>query len=215
MQQVIEQLKATAFLPVVNLEQPERDAVNLAKALIEGGIPAAEITFRTGAADRAIRLMLEHDPEMLVGAGTVLTIEQATLAIDAGAKFLVSPGFDEAVVDYALERNIPIFPGVLTPTEILSCIRKGLDVLKFFPASSYGGAATIKALSAPFPQIRFMPTGGVTVKNLGDYLSLDSVIACGGSFMVSSDLIAAGNWEEISRLTRETRKAIEPYRQSK
>lgn len=209
---VIKQVETIGFLPVIQLNHPERDAVNLAAALIEGGIPSAEVTFRAEGADRAIRLMREAYPEMLVGAGTVVTLEQAKAAVDAGAQFIVSPGFDESVVDYAIEQSVAVFPGAVTPTEIIACMKKGLDVVKFFPAEQFGGLNTIKALSAPFKNLRFIPTGGVQADNLGHYIALPAVLACGGSFMIKQEWLDTGNWAEITRLSRMTREIIDAAR---
>lgn len=195
----IESLK---LVPVVVLNDA-KDAVPLAKALIEGGLPVAEVTFRTAAAADSIRAISQAYPDMLVGAGTVTNVEQAETAIAAGAKFLVTPGFSDEVTQYAVERNVPIFPGTCTPTEVMKAMSYGLKVVKFFPASQYGGLNTIKALAGPFPGMRFMPTGGINTGNVKEYLADKHIIACGGSWMVKGDLIAAGNFDEIQRLTRE------------
>lgn len=196
----IEQLKV---VPVVVLDD-KKDAEPLAKALCDGGLPVAEVTFRTAAARDSIEIMTKSFPEMIVGAGTVLNVEQAKSAIEAGAKFIVSPGFDDAVVDYCLDNEIPVFPGCITPTEIIRAINKGLSIVKFFPAEQFGGISTIKALSAPFTNIKFMPTGGISLSNVKDYLAVKSVIACGGSFMVKKDMVAAGDFEGIKDITRKT-----------
>lgn len=195
----IESLK---LVPVVVLEDA-KDALPLAKALIDGGLPVAEVTFRTAAAEDSIRAISEAYPEMLVGAGTVTNLEQAKTAVAAGAKFLVTPGFSDEVTRYAVENDIPIFPGTCTPTEVMRAMSYGLKVVKFFPASQYGGLNTIKALSGPFPAMRFMPTGGINASNVKEYLANKHIIACGGSWMVKSDLIAAGKFDEIKRLTQE------------
>lgn len=189
-------------VPVVVLEDL-KDARPLAEALIAGGLPVAEVTFRTAAAEESIRIMTEAYPEMLVGAGTVLTTEQVDRAAEAGAKFIVSPGFDPEVVDYCLSKNIPVYPGVVTPSELAQAAKRGLEVVKFFPAEQYGGVATIKALAGPYPMLKFMPTGGVNAKNLADYLGFKKIIACGGSWMVKGDLIKAGEFEKITALTKE------------
>lgn len=196
----IEQLKV---VPVVVLDD-KKDAEPLAKALCDGGLPVAEVTFRTAAARDSIEIMSKSFPEMIVGAGTVLNVEQARSAIEAGAKFIVSPGFDDAVVDYCIDNDIPVFPGCITPTEIIRAINKGLSIVKFFPAEQFGGISTIKALSAPFTNIKFMPTGGISLNNVKDYLAVKSVIACGGSFMVKKDMVAAGDFEGIKDITRKT-----------
>lgn len=195
-QEKIEELK---IVPVVKLDHVE-DAKPLAEALISGGLPIAEVTFRTEAAYESIRIMAQI-PEMLVGAGTVINIEQAKLAVEAGAKFLVSPGFSAEVVAYAKEKNIPVFPGVCTPTEVMAALAMGLTVLKFFPAENYGGINTIKALTGPFPNIRIMPTGGINEKNIKEYLANPKVIACGGSWMVKDTLIKEKKFDEIKKLT--------------
>ena len=195
----IESLK---LVPVVVLEDA-KDALPLAKALIDGGLPVAEVTFRTAAAADSIRAISEAYPEMLVGAGTVTNLEQAKTAVAAGAKFLVTPGFSDEVTRYAVEHEIPIFPGTCTPTEVMQAMGYGLKVVKFFPASQYGGLNTIKALSGPFPAMRFMPTGGINAGNVKEYLADKHIIACGGSWMVKGDLIAAGKFDEIQRLTQE------------
>lgn len=189
-------------VPVVVL-QDAKDAVPLAKALCQGGLPCAEVTFRTAAAAESIQKMTQEFPEMLVGAGTVLTIEQVDAAVAAGAKFIVSPGFDPEIVDYCLEKEIPVFPGCITPSEVAQAVKRGLRVVKFFPAQQFGGVATIKALAAPYVGLKFMPTGGVSAKNLREFLECKSIAACGGSWMVKGDLIEAGNFEEIERLTKE------------
>ena len=196
----IESLK---LVPVVVLEDA-KDALPLAKALIDGGLPVAEVTFRTAAAADSIRAISEAYPEMLVGAGTVTNLEQAKTAVAAGAKFLVTPGFSDEVTRYAVEHEIPIFPGTCTPTEVMQAMGYGLKVVKFFPASQYGGLNTIKALAGPFPAMRFMPTGGINAGNVKEYLADKHIIACGGSWMVKGDLIAAGKFDEIQRLTQET-----------
>lgn len=195
----IESLK---LVPVVVLEDA-KDALPLAKALIDGGLPVAEVTFRTAAAADSIRAISEAYPEMLVGAGTVTNLEQAKTAVAAGAKFLVTPGFSDEVTRYAVEHEIPIFPGTCTPTEVMQAMGYGLKVVKFFPASQYGGLNTIKALTGPFPAMRFMPTGGINAGNVKEYLADKHIIACGGSWMVKGDLIAAGKFDEIQRLTQE------------
>ena len=173
----------------------------MAKALCEGGLPVAEVTFRTDAAEESIRRIAEAFPEMLVGAGTVLTTGQVDRAVAAGAKFIVSPGFDPEIVDYCLSKEIPIYPGVVTPSELAQAVKRGLKVVKFFPAEAYGGVNTIKALAAPYPMVKFMPTGGVNLKNLKNYLECDKITACGGSWMVTGDLIKAGAFDEIRTLT--------------
>ena len=213
MKDVNKRIEEIGFLPVIKLDHPERDAKKLAHALCDGGIPAAEVTFRAAGADKAIALMLEARPDMLVGAGTVLTVEQAKAAIDAGASFLVSPGFDEDVVKYALDRGVAIYPGTVTPSEVMAAIKIGLSVVKFFPAEQYGGLNTIGALSGPFPQVRFVPTGGVNLKNLGQYIKSPAVVACGGSYMIKAEFLDNDRFDEITRLSEETRRVIDQARE--
>lgn len=199
---ILKQIAELKVMPVIKLDRSE-DASPLAEALCAGNLPAAEITFRTDAAADSIEIMASRFPQMLVGAGTICTTEQAQRAIDAGAKFLVSAGFSPKVVEYALSHNIPIFPGVCTPTEVMMLMEYNLPVAKFFPASQYGGLNTIKALSAPFPQLKFMPTGGISAANIREYLDFPKVIACGGSWMVKSDLINAGDFDTIRQLSQQ------------
>lgn len=195
-------LRQLGVIPVVSLDRVE-SAVPLAEALLAGGLPCAEITFRTMAAEPAIRAISQSFPEILVGAGTVLNEEQVERAVAAGAKFIISPGFSQAVVNLCRQRNLPVFPGVCTPTDIIMALEAELTILKFFPADAFGGLKTLKALSAPFPNVEFIPTGGVSAANLEEYLSFGKVLACAGSWMVKSELIAAGNFAEITRLTEE------------
>lgn len=205
MSTVAEKIAGFGVVPVVVLEDV-KDAAPLAKALVEGGLPCAEVTFRTAAAEESIRVMTTEYPDMFVGAGTVLTIEQVDRAVAAGAKFIVSPGFDPEIVDYCLEKEIPVFPGCITPSEVAQAVKRGLKVVKFFPAEQFGGVATIKAMAAPYVGLKFMPTGGVSAKNLESYLSCDKIIACGGSWMVKCDLVKAGKFDEIKTLTEEAVK---------
>lgn len=205
MSTVAEKIAGFGVVPVVVLEDV-KDAAPLAKALVEGGLPCAEVTFRTAAAEESIRVMTTEYPDMFVGAGTVLTIEQVDRAVAAGAKFIVSPGFDPEIVDYCLEKEIPVFPGCITPSEVAQAVKRGLKVVKFFPAEQFGGVATIKAMAAPYVGLKFMPTGGVSTKNLESYLSCDKIIACGGSWMVKGDLVKAGKFDEIKTLTEEAVK---------
>ena len=200
-----ERFAELGVVPVVVLEDA-KDAAPLAKALVEGGLPCAEVTFRTAAAEESIRIMASEYPEMFVGAGTVLTIDQVDRAVAAGAKFIVSPGFDSEIVDYCLSKDIPVFPGVITPSEVAQAVKRGLKVVKFFPAEQFGGVATIKAMAAPYVGLKFMPTGGVNAKNLENYLSCDKIVACGGSWMVKGDLVKAGKFDEIKSLTEEAVK---------
>ena len=189
------------IIPVIKIDDAN-NAVPLAKALSDGGLPIAEVTFRTAAAEESIKQISQNFPDMLVGAGTVLTIEQAEKAKDAGAKFLVSPGFNPKVVKWAIDNNISIFPGCITPTEIEAALEMGLTTLKFFPAQQAGGLAMIKALCAPYTTVKFIPTGGIDLSNLAEYLSFPKVIACGGSFMVKDELIKNSEWRKITELTQ-------------
>lgn len=202
MNDILKQLGAFGVVPVVKIDNAD-DALPLGKALIDGGLPLAEITFRTAAAEEAIKKMANAYPEMLIGAGTVLTTEQVDRAVNAGAKFIVAPGLNVKVVKYCIERNIPITPGCSTPSDIEAALECGLDVLKFFPAEACGGINAIKAMSAPYGAVKFMPTGGINENNIDSYLAFNKILACGGSWMVSDKLIKSGNFEEITRLTRE------------
>ncbi|BCB84950.1 ketohydroxyglutarate aldolase [Phytohabitans suffuscus] len=192
---------AARLLPVVVLEDAA-GAEPLAAALTAGGLRSVEVTFRTDAAAEAIRIMAEN-PELLVGAGTVLTPAQVDAAVEAGAKFVVSPGFSYPVVAHCQEVGLPVYPGAATATEIQMALDVGLSIVKFFPAEQIGGAKMIKALAAPFRSVRFIPTGGVNTGNLPDYLALGAVFAVGGTWMVAPDLLAAGKWDEVTRLTAE------------
>ena len=197
-----EQFYDFAVVPVVVLEDA-KDAVPLAEALVKGGLPCAEVTFRTDAAEESIRLMCEKYPEMLVGAGTVLTTEQVDRAVAAGAKFIVSPGFDAEIVDYCLEKEIPVLPCCITPSEVAQAVKRGLKTVKFFPAEQAGGLPMIKAMAAPYTMLKFMPTGGISTKNLKDYLGFDKIICCGGSWMVKGDLIKNKEFDKIAEMTKE------------
>ena len=199
-------------VPVIKLNHPERDAVGLAKALCAGGVPVAEVTFRAAGADKAIKLMKEACPEMLVGAGTVTRTEQIDAVIAVGGDFIVSPGLDPELVAYAQEKNIPIFPGCTTASEYHQALKFGLELIKFFPAEQSGGLAKIKALAAPFPMFKVMPTGGVSLKNLKEYLSCPVIAACGGSYMVTADLIDNNKWDEITKLCRKSREIVKEAR---
>ncbi len=211
MKAIEKQFEELGVVPVVVLENKE-DAVPLAEALVQGGLPCAEITFRTEAAAESIRLMSEKYPDMLVGAGTVLTTEQVDLAVKSGAKFIVSPGFDPEIVDYCLEKNIPVFPGCISPSEVAQAVKRGLKVVKFFPAEQAGGIAMIKAMAAPYHNIRFMPTGGINTGNLKDYLSCDKILCCGGSWMVKGDMIRNGEFEKIQVLVKEAKELADVIR---
>lgn len=197
-----EQFYDFAVVPVVVLEDA-KDAVPLVEALVKGGLPCAEVTFRTDAAEESIRLMCEKYPEMLVGAGTVLTTEQVDRAVAAGAKFIVSPGFDAEIVDYCLEKEIPVLPGCITPSEVAQAVKRGLKTVKFFPAEQAGGLPMIKAMAAPYTMLKFMPTGGISTKNLKDYLGFDKIICCGGSWMVKRDMIRNKEFDKIAEMTKE------------
>ncbi len=200
------------IVPVIKLTNPERDAAPLAKALCAGGVPIAEVTFRAAGADKAIKLMKEACPEMLCGAGTVTKTEHVDLAIAAGAEFIVTPGFDPEIVAYCVEKGIAIYPGCTTPTDYHAALKFDLEVLKFFPAEQSGGLAKIKAMSAPFPMFKVMPTGGISLKNLKEYISCPVICACGGSYMVTEDLITNGKWDEITALCVESRNIIKETR---
>jgi 2-dehydro-3-deoxyphosphogluconate aldolase/(4S)-4-hydroxy-2-oxoglutarate aldolase len=202
MSSITEQLQALKVIPVIAIEQAE-DIIPLGAALVENGLPVAEITFRSAAAVEAIRLLRKAYPEMLIGAGTVLNREQVIAAKEAGATFIVSPGFNPNTVKACQELNIPIIPGINNPSAIEAALEMGLTTLKFFPAEASGGTAMIKALLAPYTQVRLMPTGGISIHNIRDYLAIPRVIACGGSWMVDKKLVEQKNWQEIGRLARE------------
>ena len=196
----IQQIEKCAVVPVIALDR-EADAAQLAEALIAGGLPIAEVTFRTSAAEASIRTMAKRG-DMLVGAGTVLDVDTVKRAVDAGATFIVSPGLNPKVVSYCVENQIPITPGCLTPTEIELAMEHGLRVVKFFPAESFGGLKTIQALAAPYSMMRFIPTGGISEAQLASYLAFKPIVAVGGGWMVSKPLIAEGKFDEITRLAR-------------
>ena len=199
---VLEKISKIGIVPVVKIDRAQ-DALPLAKALCAGGLPCAEVTFRTDAAAEAIKIMTENFPDMCVGAGTVLNAAQVDAAVEAGAKFIVSPGLNANTVKYCQEKNVPITPGTSSPSDIELAIELGLDVVKFFPAEKSGGLAKIKAMAAPYVNMKFMPTGCINAKNLTSYLDFNKIIACGGSWMVPGDLINAGEWDKIEQLTRE------------
>lgn len=202
MHNILQRIQDCAVIPVIRLNNAG-DAVPLCRALADGGLNAAEITFRTDAAEEAIRRVSTELPDMLVGAGTVLNIETAHKAVNAGAKFLVSPGFNPAVVNWCKEQSVMIIPGVCTPTDIEAALSHGLSALKFFPAEAAGGLKMLKALSAPYNMVRFMPTGGIDQGNLRGYLAFPPVFACGGSWMVRDELIEARDWAEVTKLSKE------------
>jgi 2-dehydro-3-deoxyphosphogluconate aldolase/(4S)-4-hydroxy-2-oxoglutarate aldolase len=202
MNEILKKIGDLGIVPVVKIDKAA-DALPLGKALIEGGLPVAEITFRTDAAAEAIDIISKAFPGILVGAGTVLNVKQAQSAINAGAKFMVSPGFNPAVVEFCIKKGIPVTPGCSNPTDIEKALDFELEVVKFFPAEAFGGLNTLKAISAPYSMMRFIPTGGIDAKNLTDYLNFNKVLACGGSWMVKDELIKKGDFAEITRLTRE------------
>ena len=212
MTEMNERISRIGVVPVIKLNHPERDAAELGKALCAGGVPVAEVTFRAAGAEIAIKLMKEANPDMIVGAGTVTNTEQIDKVIEAGGEFIVSPGFDPELVSYAQKKNIPIFPGCTTASEYHQALKFGLELIKFFPAEQSGGLAKIKALSAPFPMFKVMPTGGISLKNLKDYLSCPVIAACGGSYMVTADLIDNNKWDEITELCRKSREIVEEAR---
>lgn len=202
MDKVLEQIQEIGIVPVVVLNDA-KDAEPLAKALCDGGLACAEVTFRTAAAEESIRIMSEKFPDMLVGAGTVLTTEQVDRAVAAGAKFIVSPGLNPRIVKYCVDKGILITPGCANPSDIEQALEQGLEVVKFFPAEAAGGLKMIKAMAAPYVGVKFMPTGGINQNNVREYLAYDRILACGGSWMVKSDLVDAGKFDEIEKLACE------------
>lgn len=212
MNEVLKKLGEFGIVPVVVLEDA-KDAAKLAQALCDGGLACAEVTFRTEAAAESIRIMTEQFPDMLVGAGTVLTPEQADRAIEAGAKFIVSPGLNPKVVSHCLAKGIPMAPGVCTPSEIEQALELGLDVVKFFPAEPSGGLNMIKAVAAAYTTLKFMPTGGINPQNITPYLQYNRILACGGSWMVKGSLVTEGNFEKITELTREAVSLVRAARE--
>ncbi|MBQ3967953.1 MAG: bifunctional 4-hydroxy-2-oxoglutarate aldolase/2-dehydro-3-deoxy-phosphogluconate aldolase [Lachnospiraceae bacterium] len=208
---VFEQFTKVGIIPVVVLNDA-KDALPLGKALVEGGLPAAEVTFRTDAAEESIRIMAQNYPDLLVGAGTVLTVDQAKRAVAAGAKFVVAPGFDEEVVQYCLDNDIPVCPGTQTASEMMKALKMGLTKVKFFPAENAGGLKMIKAIGAALTALKFMPTGGINASNVREYLASDKIFCCGGSWMVKGDLIKAGEFEKITALVKEAADIVKEYR---
>jgi 2-dehydro-3-deoxyphosphogluconate aldolase/(4S)-4-hydroxy-2-oxoglutarate aldolase len=202
MNETLERIGELGIIPVVKIEKAE-DALPLGRALINGDLPIAEITFRTSTAEESIKILTGGLPNLLVGAGTVLTVEQVKKAVSAGAKFIVSPGFNPRVVDYCIENGIPVTPGINNPTQIEVALERGIEVVKYFPAEASGGLPLLKSMSAPYTGIKFIPTGGISLNNLTSYLSNNKVLACGGSWMVKPELISSGNFAEITRLTKE------------
>lgn len=211
MDQILEQIEKIGIVPVVVIEDAA-DALPLGRALMEGGLPCAEVTFRTAAAEESIRIMSQNFPDMLVGAGTVLTVEQVDRAVNAGAKFIVSPGTNPKVVEHCIELGIPVAPGTCTPSEVEMAMGFGLDVVKFFPAEPSGGLKFIKAIAAPYVGMKFMPTGGINEENVRDYLAYDRILACGGSWMVKGSLIKAGDFEKIKELTANAAQIVKEVR---
>lgn len=207
MDKIFEEMKKYKIVPVIVIDDAE-DAENLSDALCEGEIPVAEVTFRTEAAVETIRRMSRRHPDMLVGAGTVLTKEQVDRASDAGAKFIVTPGLNPEIVRYCQERNVPVCPGVATPSEVEKAMSLGLDLVKFFPAEPLGGIKMLKAISAVYSNVYFMPTGGINGENISDYLAMDRVAACGGSWMVKKDLIKTGEFDQIKNKVRELAETL-------
>ena len=207
----LERLRNAGVVPVVVLERAE-DAVPAARAMLAGGVDVMEITFRTAAAAEAIRNVAAECPEMLVGAGTVLTVEQCEKAVALGAKFIVSPGFDAEIVDWCVERGVAVAPGCVTPTEIMAALKRGLSVVKFFPAGIYGGLKAMKALAAPFGQVKFIPTGGVSADNLAEYAAAPFVHAVGGSWLCPKADVAAGNFARIAKLCAQSRRIVDDAR---
>lgn len=211
MHEVLEKIREIGIVPVVVLDDA-KDAAPLAKALMDGGLPCAEVTFRTDAAEESIRIMSEQFPDMLVGAGTVLTMDQVDRAVAAGAKFIVSPGLNPRIVKYCVDKGILITPGCSNPSDVEQALENGLEVVKFFPAEAAGGLPMIKAMAAPYVGVKFMPTGGINAKNVKDYLAYNRIIACGGSWMVKGELVKEGKFDEIEKLTRE---AVEIVKESR
>ncbi len=211
MNEMMQKIWQLGIVPVVVLNDA-KDAPALAKALCDGGLPCAEVTFRTDAAEESIRVISEQFPDMLVGAGTVLTTEQVDRAVAAGARFIVSPGFNPKVVSYCLEKGVPVIPGCITPSEVEQALELGLTTLKFFPAEPAGGLPMIKAMCAPYTSVNFMPTGGINQNNVKDYLAYNRIVACGGSWMVKDSLIKAGDFAKIEELTREAVEIVREIR---
>lgn len=209
--EILKRIQKVGIVPVVVLEDA-KDAAPLAKALVEGGLPCAEVTFRTACAEECIKIMHEEYPELLLGAGTVLTTEQVDRAVAAGAEFIISPGFDPEIVDYCIAKNILVLPGCITPSELAQAVKRGLKIVKFFPAEQFGGLAAIKALAAPYVGLQFIPTGGVSAKNVREYLGYNRIVACGGSWMVKGDLVKAGDFEKIVELTKEAAEIVQEIR---
>lgn len=211
MDKVFEKLGTIGIVPVVVLDDA-KDAEALGAALMEGGLTCAEVTFRTAAAEESIKIMAKKFPDMIVGAGTVLTIDQVNRAWDAGSKFIVSPGLNPKIVEYCLNRGIPVCPGTCTPSDIECALEFGLDAVKFFPAEPSGGLKFIKAIAAPYTNVKFMPTGGINANNVKEYLAYNRILACGGSWMVTKDLVKAGDFAKITDLVREAAQIVKEIR---
>lgn len=209
---VFKKFEEVGIIPVVVLNDA-KDALPLGKALMEGGLPAAEVTFRTACAEESIRIMSENFPDMLVGAGTVLTIDQVDRAVAAGAKFIVAPGFDEEIVKYCIEKDIPVCPGTQTATEMMAALKLGLTHVKFFPAENAGGLKMIKAICAALTALKVMPTGGISAENVSEYLKCDKIFCCGGSWMVKGDMIKAGDFDGILNKVKEAREIVTSVRE--
>ena len=211
MHEVLERIKEMGIVPVVVIDDV-KNAIPLAKALCEGGLPCAEVTFRTDVAEEAIRIMAEQFPDMLIGAGTVLTIDQVDRAVAAGAKFIVSPGLNPNIVKYCVDKGILITPGCMSPSDIEIALENGLEVVKFFPAEPAGGLKMIKAIAAPYVNMKFMPTGGINIKNVKEYLLYDRIVACGGSWMVKDSLMKSGEFDKITELVKEAVQVVKESR---
>ena len=211
MNKVLEEISKIGIVPVIALDHVE-DAAPLAKALCDGGLPCAEVTFRTAAVEESIRLMHEAYPDMVLAAGTVLTTEQVDRAVAAGASVIVSPGFDPEIVDYCISKNIPVMPGIVTPSELAQAVKRGLTRVKFFPATAAGGIKMIKAMCAAYTTVRIMPTGGINTSNLEEFLSCDKIFCCGGSWMVKGDMIKAGEFDKIQKMTEEAVALVKEIR---
>ncbi len=208
---VNERMRSAGVIPVIKLDSPEQ-AVPLGRALLKGGVKAAEITFRSPAAAKSIEAVSKELPDMFVCAGTVLTVEQAKLAVDCGAKAIVSPGTNPKVVEWCLRENIPVYPGCATPTEVEAALSMGLSTVKLFPAEAIGGVKLLKALYGPYADVRFMPTGGIFPANLKEYLRLPNVLCCGGSWLCPEDAMANGDWERIEALARSCSELVKKLR---
>ncbi len=210
-EKLLNKLGEIGIIPVVVLNDA-KNAKPLGKALMAGGLPAAEVTFRTDAAEESIRIMSVEFPDMLVGAGTVLTTDQVDRAVAAGAKFIVAPGFDKEIVEYCLKKDIPVCPGVQSPSEVTAAVKLGLDHVKFFPAENSGGLKMINAIGAAFPSLKFMPTGGINAQNVTEYLKSSRIFCCGGSWMVKKDMIESGEFDKIAAMAQEAADIVRANR---